>query len=504
MKVLMVTSEAVPLAKTGGLGDMVTGLSNELTRRGHDVRIMLPGYRSIDNHVISRAPLCTIDVPVLGRTESATIECILVRQDRVDGPRSPDYVVVRHAGFFDRPGLYRQENRDFPDNLDRFAFFSRATVEWLMASAKSSGWMPDIIHVHDWQAALVPLYLRANEGRPAMLKGVRNILTIHNLGYQGIFPGSEYPRMGLPPEWFSPAWLEFYGSVNLLKGGIVASDWLTTVSPTYAREIQLPELGFGLDGVLRERHDRLIGITNGIDIELWDPSQDPCLPARYSARDRSGKRLCKSTLQETMQLPVDESPLIGVVSRLVEQKGIDLVADALENMGTIDFQMVVLGTGDHLLERRLKDLEKAYPTHVRVRLGFDEGLAHRIQAGADIFLVPSRYEPCGLTQLSSLRYGTVPIVRKTGGLADTVIGYPGDASHAPTGFVFDDPTPEAFMRSLKRALGLYRESEWERLIDACMQVQVGWTGAAQQYEELYKILCPDPGAGDERRSGSMN
>jgi starch synthase len=490
MNILMVTSEAVPLAKTGGLGDMVTGLSNELSRRGHDVKIMLPGYASVYDHAISNEPLGTIDVPILGRTESATIERLLVRRDGVGGTRSPDYLVVRHEGFFNRRGLYQEGSQDYADNLARFAVFSRATIEWLWASAKSSGWMPDIIHAHDWQAALVPLYLRAYEGQRGVLVGTRNILTIHNLGYQGIFPASDYAVLGLSPEWFSPAWLEFYGSVNLLKGGIVASDWLTTVSPTYAREIQQPELGFGLDGVLRERHDRLLGIVNGIDTDLWDPSRDPWLSSRYSAQDRSGKRLCKTVLQQEMQLPVGQIPLIGVVSRLVEQKGIDLIVDALEDLRTVNFQLAVLGTGDRLLEQRLKSLEKTHRDHVCVRFGFDEGLAHRIQAGADIALVPSRYEPCGLTQLCSLRYGTIPIVRKTGGLADTVIGYPGDHSQTPTGFVFEDPTPEAFTRTLGHALKVYREEpDWEKLIESGMQTQVGWTEPARQYEGLYRKLC---------------
>jgi starch synthase len=489
MNILMVTSEAVPLAKTGGLGDMVTALSNELARRGHDVKIMLPGYASADDHAVSKELLYTIDVPILGRTESASIERILVRRDRPGGTRNPDYVVVRHEGFFNRRGLYQDGGRDYADNLARFAFFSRATVEWLWTAAKSSGWMPDIIHAHDWQAALVPLYLRAYEAQRDLLKGIRSILTIHNLGYQGIFPASEYAVLGLSPEWFSPAWLEFHGSVNLLKGGIVASDWLTTVSPTYAREIQLPDLGFGLDGVLRERHDRLLGIANGIDTDLWDPSRDPWLLSPYSAKDRSGKRLCKIALQQEMQLPVGERPLIGVVSRLVEQKGIDLVVDALEDMQAIDFQLVALGTGDYLLERRLRDLEEANPAYIRVRFDFDEGLAHRIQAGADIALVPSRYEPCGLTQLCSLRYGTIPIVRRTGGLADTVIGYPGDDSQTPTGFVFEDPTPEAFTQALDQALKVYREApDWEKLIESGMQAQVGWTEPARQYEGLYRKL----------------
>ncbi|HSE58419.1 MAG TPA: glycogen synthase GlgA [Nitrospiraceae bacterium] len=489
MNILMVTSEAVPLAKTGGLGDMVTGLSNELARRGHDVKIMLPGYASVDGHAVSKEPLRTVDIPVLGKTESATIERLLIRRERAGAVLSPDYVVVGHDGFFNRRGLYQEGNRDYPDNLARFAFFSRAAVEWVRASAESSGWVPDIIHTHDWQAALVPLYLRADGKQRAALTAIRNILTIHNLGYQGIFPASEYAGLGLPPKWFSPAWLEFFGSVNLLKGGIVASDWLTTVSPTYAREIQLPELGFGLDGVLRERRDRLLGITNGIDIDQWDPSCDPWLPSRYSAQDYSGKRLCKAALQQEMQLPVGIHPLIGVVSRLVEQKGIDLVVDALEDMPSIDFQLVVLGTGDPLLERRLRNLEEAHPTRVRVRLGFNEELAHRIQAGADIALVPSRYEPCGLTQLCSLRYGTVPVVRKTGGLADTVVGYPGDHSQAPTGFVFDEPTPDAFARALGQALQVYRGPDWKRLIESGMNVQVGWKEPARQYEELYKRLC---------------
>ena len=466
---------------------MVAGLSNELSRRGHDVKIMLPGYASIDEHAASKERLGTIDVPVSGRSEAATVERVAVRRAQAGDEPSPDYWVVRHTGFFNRRGLYQESGRDYADNLARFAFFCRAAVEWILASRRSSGWKPDIIHAHDWQAALIPLYLRAHTGQGDALTGMRTIFTIHNLGYQGIFPALEYPKLGLSPEWFSATWLEFFGSLNLLKGGIVSSDWLTTVSPTYAREIQLPELGFGLDGVLREHHDRLLGITNGIDTELWDPSNDPWLPTQYSTRDRSGKRLCKIALQQEMQLPVSEGPVIGVVSRLVEQKGIDLIVDALQDhYRAVDFQLVVLGTGDHRLERRLGDLEKQHPAHVRVRLDFNEGLAHRIQAGSDIALIPSRYEPCGLTQLCSLRYGTVPIVRKTGGLADTVTGYPGGQSKAPTGFVFDEPTPHALVGSLAQALRLYREpAKWERLIESGMQVHVGWTEPALQYERLY-------------------
>jgi starch synthase len=396
---------------------------------------------------------------------------------------------IGHDPFFARRGLYGEAGADYPDNLERFAFFCRAALELLLAFAKVSRWTPDVLHAHDWQAALSVVYLKSLYAKRPEFRKLGTLLTVHNLGYQGLFPKTAFAQTGLGADLFTPKTLEFYGQVNLLKGGLVFADLLTTVSPTYSREIQTPEFGAGLDGVLRERQDRLSGVVNGIDVEVWNPATDSHLPAHYSPSDLAGKRLCKEALQRELALPVRDVPLLAVISRFTPQKGLDLVAAVLPELMRLDVQVALLGTGDPSLELQFQSFHMRYPDKIGVRIGFDDALAHAIEAGADLFLMPSRYEPCGLSQLYSLRYGTVPVVRKTGGLADTVVAYtPQTAAEGrATGFAFTDATPEALLTTILLALRVYADrAEWKTLMTAGMATDVSWTRSAETYAALYQ------------------
>lgn len=488
--ILMVASEVAPFAKTGGLADMVAGLSRALSSMGHSLRVLFPRYPSVVKNAQRCEPLETFSIPVGGGVEAAALERVIpTAGDRGDG--AVRYYALRHDGFFDRRGLYQESGQDYPDNLARFALFCRGALEIGRWWAQKEGWTADVLHVHDWQTALVPVYLKTLYVDQLECRGLRTVMTLHNVGYQGIFPASQYDVLGLPGKFFAPESLEFYGSVNLLKGGMVFADHLTTVSPTYSREIQTPEFGFGLEGVLRERRDRLVGIINGIDTDVWNPEQDLLLPARYSRAILEGKAECKRALQRECQLPLEEGPILGVVSRLAAQKGIDLIVETVPAVLQKGAQLIVLGTGESEIEESLTQLQGRYPGQVRAYFQFDEGLAHRIQAGADIFLVPSRYEPCGLTQLCSLRYGTVPIVRKTGGLADTVTGVSTDSIRQGTanGFVFSAPAPHALQQALAEAVRWYTNKQaWLRLVQAGMEQDVSWRKPAKQFEELYANL----------------
>jgi starch synthase len=352
-----------------------------------------------------------------------------------------------------------------------------------------------VLHAHDWQAALSVVYLKSLYAKRPEFKKLGSLLTVHNLGYQGLFPATAFSKTGLGPELFMPKTLEFYGQANLLKGGLVFADLLTTVSPTYSREIQTPEFGFGLDGVLRERRDRLSGVVNGIDVEAWNPETDAHLSAYYSASDLTGKRRCKEALQRELTLPVREVPLLAVISRFTSQKGLDLVAAVLPELMRLDVQVALLGTGDPSLELQFQSFRMRYPDKIGVRIGFDDALAHAIEAGADMFLMPSRYEPCGLSQLYSLRYGTVPIVRKTGGLADTVVAYtPRTAADGQaTGFAFNEATPDALLTTILLALRVYADrAEWTGLMQAGMATDVSWVKSAEAYVALYQRVREMP------------
>lgn len=489
MNLLIVSSEAVPYAKTGGLADVAGALPLELAKLGHDVILLLPRYRCLDESRRSFRSVCQLHVPTLQGLVDTLIEEDVISIG--EGGRQVRVWTIRNEAFFDRPGLYQNQGIDYPDNLDRFSFFCRATIEVIAHLRSACRWNTHILHLHDWQTALCAVYLNTVDQDRPEVQGVRTVLTLHNVGYQGLFPGKQFEKMGLPPSLFTPVGLEYYGLVNLLKGGIVFADYVTTVSPTYAREILTPEFGFGLEGVLRNRADRLLGILNGIDIDRWNPETDSFLPANYSVVDRSGKLVCKQALQREFQLPESSVPLFGLIARLTSQKGLDLVATIIPQLMAMDLQLVMLGTGEPELEAKFKALQAHYPHSLGLRIGFDEGLAHRIEAGADVFVMPSRYEPCGLSQLYSLRYGTVPVVRKTGGLADTVLPLTPQARQAgqATGFHVEEDTAEALLAVLRRAVAVYRDrSVWDQLVEAGMTTDVSWARSANAYDRLFVSL----------------
>jgi starch synthase len=478
----MVASETVPLAKTGGLADVVGSLSGELTRLGHNIRLVLPCYKDFGDQIKDLVVAGTIQVPAMPVPLPVTVETGTINNVAL--------ILLRYDPFFARAGLYGEGGVDYPDNLARFALFCRGALE----ACRSLNWRPDLLHAHDWQAALAVVYLKTLYQSDGHWASCRALFTIHNMGYQGIFPATEYTMTGLPWSEYTPDRLEFFSQVNLLKGGIVYADLVNTVSPTYAREIQTPEFGYGLEGVLQTRKERVFGIINGIDYEQWSPQSDPYLPAHYSVKNLAGKKTCKSALQREMKLPARSVPLLAVVSRLVPQKGIDLILNILPNLLALDLQIVLLGTGDPVVEQRLTGLQDRFPKKFAVRLSFDEGLAHRIEAGADMFLMPSRYEPCGLNQLYSLSYGTVPIVRQTGGLADTVMPYlPDDKKGKGTGFVFELPHPEVLFAMILLGLQVcHDEEEWKRLMLRGMRQDFSWRHSAQEYVKLYeKALAVD-------------
>ncbi len=478
MRVVMLSPEVYPYAKTGGLADVLAALPPALAAAGVEVTVCVPGYRSALRAAGTPAPGPRLYAPIASRMEAAEIV-------RVPGAPVPT-VLLRADRYFDRDGLYGEGGQDYPDNAERFAFFCRAALEWLRAEREP----PDVLHVHEWQAALAPAFLRATAALYPELGRVRTVLTLHNLAFQGRFPADHWHVLNLDARYFVPEFLEFYGEINFLKAGMVFADALTTVSPRYAAEIQTPAFGEGLDGVLRARGAALRGILNGIDDAVWDPATDPQLPARYRVGDLAGKARCKRALQAELGLDVgDDAPLLGVVSRLAEQKGFDLLAVALPPaLEAWDAELAVLGSGEERYERWVHELEARFPGRVGARVGFDEGLAHRIEAGADVFLMPSRFEPCGLNQLYSLRYGTVPIVHATGGLDDSVAEFD-PATGTGTGFKFTPYTPDAFLAALERALRTRRDPAlWARLIANGMAQDFSWSRAAAEYRALYETL----------------
>lgn len=481
LRVVHVAAEASPYAKTGGLGDVVAALPRALAHAGIDVSVVIPGYRAVHRTATLR-PVGRVSARVSSHVAEAAIAAI-------DGAAVPTFAV--DAPAFDRPALYGEGGHDYPDNAERFAFFCRAALEWLRQRPSP----PDVVHVHDWQAALVPVFLVADrDARYPELRGTHAITTIHNLAYQGRFWEADWHLLNLDRRFFSPALLEFYGYINFLKGGIVAADTITTVSPRYAEEIRTPAFGEGLDGVLRARTTDVVGILNGVDYGTWSPATDRLIPAAYDAAHLAGKARCKAGLQAELGLDVsEEAPVAAVISRLAGQKGIDLVADvADELLATSDAQLVVLGSGDPGLERALVGLAERDPRRVAVRLGFDDPLAHRIEAGADLFLMPSRYEPCGLSQLYSLRYGTVPVVHATGGLVDTVEDYD-FATDRGTGFVFRAFGRGPFLDAIRRALALRQDpARWQGLQRRGMTCDFSWDVAAGRYRALYDAVLERP------------
>jgi starch synthase len=468
----MVSSEAAPFAKTGGLADVLGALPQALARQGDEVMVVLPGYGSTN---LSGAERIYHEMNIW--MENAQYVCAL---DRIVSGGIP-YLFVRHLGLFDRPGLYGDRYGDFGDNHLRFAVLCRVAL-----GIASRIWRPDIIHAHDWQGSLVPVYLRSVYRYDPTFSSIRTVLTIHNLGYQGRFALGKISDLGLnPAEVMHAGGLEYYGDLNYLKGGILYSDFLTTVSPRYAQEIQTPEYGFGLDGLLRSRHHVLQGILNGVDYGEWNPEHDRHLPATFSAADLSGKRTCKKALLDEFGLPSDDldAPLLGIVSRFAYQKGLDLVAECIQGLADLGVRMVVLGNGDPQLEETFGYFSRVRPQQFGYRGEYNNGLAHRIEAGADMFLMPSRYEPCGLNQIYSLRYGTIPIVRATGGLDDTI--------QHETGFKFWGATAHELYNCVAHAVDVFRTNPdwWRQMMLTGMSRDYSWDASARQYSQLYHRLA---------------
>jgi starch synthase len=476
MRVLFLSSEVTPFRKTGGLGDVAGALPKALMARGIDVRVVMPLYRGIRWDELERLE-GVLDVPMYYGTGRAA-----VRMGKLPGSEVPIYF-LEHHGYFDRPEVYGGADGGYADNLERFTFFSRASLEL----ARALGFEPDVFHVNDWQTALVPVYLNSLY-RGTSLQRAATLFTIHNLAFQGAFDGGGFFVTALPRERYNAGELEHFGALNLMKGALAHATLLSTVSPTYANEIQRPEHGNGLDRVIASRNADLHGILNGIDAEEWNPAGDRHLPARYRAEDLAGKAICKRELQREVGLPVrPATPLYGAISRLTPQKGFDVLAQAMERLLGWDLQIVLLGSGDSDAEDFFSALAKARGDKFRARIGFDNALAHRIEAGSDFFLMPSRFEPCGLNQMYSLRYGTPPIVHATGGLADTVVNYDertGDGS----GFVIYGLDARSLADTVGWALSTYfdRPRDLLAMRRRGMKMDFSWTRAAARYEELYR------------------
>jgi starch synthase len=473
MKILFVSSEGLPYSKTGGLADVVEALPKALVELGHEVAILLPRYRG--NKIASTL----VSSVTVGLGDKVRFPAIAEGKPVV-GVR---YFFVDDPEYFDRDGFYGEKSGDYPDNAERFAEFSRVAIELVKRI-----WLPDVIHCHDWQSALVPVLLRTQHANDPAVRSLPVVFTIHNLAYQGNFPQTAMRSIGLPDRMFTMDTLEFYGKVNFLKGGLLYSDYLTTVSRRYAKEIQTPEFGAGLEGVIRGRSDRLVGILNGVDYSVWSPEADTFIAQNYSAHNLDGKKACKKNLLEAFKLPDEnlERPLVGIVSRFVDQKGFDLIAEISSELMKENLSLVALGAGQPEYEKLFKHLAEKNPGRVAVKIGYDNALAHKIEAGADMFLMPSRYEPCGLNQIYSLRYGTVPIVRATGGLDDTVQNY--DAkSRTGTGFKFEAYEGQALLDCARGAMKGFRDPKlWHTVQSNGMAKDFSWKTSAAAYVTLYE------------------
>ncbi len=456
MRIAMCASEVVPFAKTGGLADVVGALPLALEKERQEVIIIMPRYKMIQD---SKFKILKLKNDISYSFVGKNIKVYFIEDEE----------------FFNRDGLYGDKAGDYKDNLDRFSFYSRRALDLL----KEINFKADIIHVHDWQASLIPVYLKELYNDDPFYKKMRTVLTIHNIGYQGLFPKEEFSRLGLDWALFDMEHLEFYDKINILKGGMVFADVVNTVSHTYSQEIQTKEFGFGLEGVLNKRRFSVFGILNGLDYDIWDPEKDKFIAKNFSAKSLEGKGADKEDLQKLCNLPLKKDvPLCGIVSRLAEQKGFDILAEGIENICKMNLQLVILGTGDQKYHLLLEGMVKKYPNVVSLNLKFDDALAHKIYAGSDIFLMPSRYEPCGLGQLISFRYGAIPLVYKTGGLADTV--------NEENGFIFDDYSSKELVATIKKAVKAFQaKKKWKELVVRAMQENFSWEESAKKYIQLY-------------------
>lgn len=477
MKIAMLSSEIVPFAKTGGLADVLGTLSIALEKHGHEIALIMPAYRCVLNGPFALEETgFQLTVPL-----GTSVEAGSVLKARLG--QNVSVYLVRADRYFGRDFLYGTPYEDYPDNAERFSFFCRAALEILRKHPVQ------IVHCHDWQTAPAIVFLKAQSSRYPEVASAKTVLTAHNLGFQGIFRESNWPWLDLERSYLSPECLEFYGNINFLKGGLVFADKITTVSPTYAQEIMSVEQGFGLQGILQQRAADVAGILNGVDYSEWSPENDPFIARRYSESNLTGKRICKDKLQGSLSLPVKSGvPVFGMISRLTSQKGFDLVEQILDQMMEREVQLVLLGSGELRYEDFFATAAARFPEKFAVRTGFDEALAHRIEAGADIFLMPSLYEPCGLNQMFSLKYGTIPIVRAVGGLKDTVIDHDTEPGKG-TGFVFDRYEPQALWDGIQRALRVFGDNRsWMALMHRAMRMDFSWDRSAQAYSNLYKQL----------------
>lgn len=483
LRVLFLSTEVAPFAKTGGLADVASALPKALFEQGHDVRVMMPKYGNIsERRYTLREVIRLKDIPIrVGQEEHAVCaKSAFLPETKVQ------VYFLDYKPYFERPDYYVDSatGEDFPDNASRFFLFSKAVLETI----KLLHWEPQIIHCNDWQTALVPWMMRNHyQNDPFFAKSI-SVLSIHNLAFQGVFPVSTLPDLGLDPELGLPGSdLEYYGKINFLKAGIKSADLVTTVSPTYAMEIQSDvELGCGLQGLLQERQADLSGILNGVDYNIWDPEKDTLIPAKYGAASLKEKETNKKALAAEAKLPYTPgTPVIGMISRLTDQKGFDLVAATIDELLKLNLQLVILGTGEPRYHKMLEKMIKSDGGRVALFLRFDDQLAHLIEAGSDMFLMPSRYEPCGLNQMYSLKYGTIPIVRKTGGLADTIVDVDEDPANG-NGFVFSAYEPAALVDVVKRAVQAYKDEKiWQKLVKRGMKQDFSWQAAADKYVRLY-------------------
>jgi len=475
MHIVFAASEGVPFSKTGGLADVVGALPRALSAAGHQVSVYLPLYRQtkLKN---AQTVVKSITIPFDDRYRF----CSVVSDGKTSGVQ---FYFVDYPPFFDRDSLYGTSAGDYPDNAERFALFSRAVLE----ASKILG-VPQIFHCHDWQAALVPVLLHTQYGEDPAFRDAATVFTIHNMGYQGLFPPDTLPLLTLPWDLFTISRMEFFGNVNFLKGALVFSDFVTTVSRKYSQEIQTTEFGFGLEGVLRTRSSTVTGILNGVDYDEWSPEADKFILARYSPQDLSGKAKCKQDLLATFGIADADSrlPVIGIVSRFAAQKGFDLIAQIMERLAREEMIIGALGSGDKPYEEMFLRLAKQFPQKIAVKIAYDNALAHKIEAGSDMFLMPSKYEPCGLNQIYSLKYGTVPVVRATGGLDDTIEHWDARTGKG-TGFKFTDYNGEALLLTIKEALRAFRDqTSWQQLMRNGMSKDFSWGASAKEYVRVYE------------------
>jgi starch synthase len=475
MHIVFAASEGVPFSKTGGLADVVGALPRTLASAGHQVSVYLPLYRQT---LLKKAEkvVSSITIPFDDRYRF----CSVVSAGKSSGVQ---FYFVDYPPFFGRDALYGTSSGDYPDNAERFALFSRAVLE----ASKILG-PPQIFHCHDWQAAPIPVLLRTQYAEDPAFRDAATVFTIHNMGYQGLFPPDTLPLLTLPWDLFTISKMEFFGNVNFLKGALVFSDFITTVSKKYSQEIQTTEFGFGLEGVLRTRSSTVTGILNGVDYDEWSPETDKFTIARYSAQDLSGKTKCREDLLASLDIPKADArlPVIGIVSRFAAQKGFDLIAQIMERLAREEMIIVALGSGDKTYEEMFLRLSKQFPQKIAVKVAYDNTLAHKIEAGSDMFLMPSRYEPCGLNQIYSLKYGTVPIVRATGGLDDTIEHWDARTGKG-TGFKFTDYNGEALLLTIKEALRAFRDqTSWQQLMRNGMSKDFSWTASGREYIRVYE------------------